>query len=242
MVYAIIPARSGSKGVPDKNIRPLAGHPLLAWSIAAASLAAQVDRVIVSTDSARYASIAEQYGAEVPFLRPPALATDTSKDRDFLLHAIQWMQKDGAGVPAMLVLLRPTTPLRLPAIIDDAVCCLRATPHASSLRSAHEASESPAKWFRRNDDGSFCGLMGDCWLDMPRQLCPKAYIPNGYVDVLLPPHVEAAEQIHGEFMCSFITPQVTEVDTQEDFAYLEYEALKGHPLLQWLSDRCPNRG
>lgn len=83
-VYAIIPARSGSKGVPHKNIRMLGGHPLLGWSIAAARLCPQVDRIIVTTDSEEYAAIARRYGAETPFLRPAHLATDKSETATFL--------------------------------------------------------------------------------------------------------------------------------------------------------------
>ena len=94
-VLALIPARSGSKGVPDKNVRPLGGQPLIAWSIAAATRSQAIDRVIVSTDSDAYGRIAIKHGAEVPFLRPSELAADCSRDLEFILHALDWLDDRG---------------------------------------------------------------------------------------------------------------------------------------------------
>jgi len=92
-VVAIIPARSGSKSLADKNIKELSGHPLIAYSIAAAKMSKKIDRVIVSTNSQKYAKIAKQYGAEAPFIRPDEFSTDTSTDKDFLVHAMNWLEK-----------------------------------------------------------------------------------------------------------------------------------------------------
>ena len=119
-IVAIIPARSGSKSLQDKNIALLSGHPLIAYSITAAKCSALIKRVIVSTDSERYASIAVQYGAEVPFLRPAEFSTDNSTDRDFLVHAMSWLEQNKQIRPEYWVHLRPTTPLRDPKIIDNA--------------------------------------------------------------------------------------------------------------------------
>ena len=93
-VYALIPARSGSKGLPDKNIMKLNDHPLLGWSIAAAKNCKLIDRVIVSTDSKEYADIALSYGAEVPFIRPIKLSSDTSSDFDFVDHALNFFKEE----------------------------------------------------------------------------------------------------------------------------------------------------
>ena len=92
-IIAIIPARSGSKGIPDKNINHLAGHPLLAFSIAAAKLSG-VDRVIISTDSKKYADTANQYTAEIPFIRPVDISRDSSIDYEFMRHAMQWFKNN----------------------------------------------------------------------------------------------------------------------------------------------------
>ena len=114
-VIAIVPARSGSKGVKDKNLSSLGGYPLLAYSIVAAKLAKQINRVLISTDSEHYAETGRRYGAEAPFLRPAELSGDASTDRDFMLHAMQWMQKYEGQIPEYWVHLRPTTPMRSPA-------------------------------------------------------------------------------------------------------------------------------
>ena len=106
-IYAIIPARGGSKGVPRKNIRLVGGHPLIAYSIVAARQCRRIDRVIVSTDSPEIADIARAYGAEAPFLRPPELAQDASGDIDFIRHALDWFQQHDHAEPEMLVHLRP---------------------------------------------------------------------------------------------------------------------------------------
>ncbi|HCE45352.1 MAG TPA: cytidylyltransferase [Lentisphaeria bacterium] len=238
--YAIIPARSGSKGVPGKNIRPLKGHPLIAYSIAAASLSKGIDRVIVSTDSAEIAEISRKYGAEVPFIRPAEFAKDSSSDRDFMVHANQWFEANEKMMPEYWVHLRPTTPLRDPSLIDDAISALKASPEASSLRSGHEASESPFKWFMTDDSGFFVPFRspeGKDYSNMPRQACPKVYIPDGYVDVLRSRVIMMEETIHGGRVYGYISPFCIEVDTQDDFDMLKYEIdKKGLPILEHLNN------
>ena len=120
-IIAIIPARSGSKSITDKNIKLLSGHPLIAYSIAAAKLSKKIERVIVSTDSKEYADIAKQYGAETPFIRPDEYSTDVSKDKDFLVHAMNWFKESESCSPEYWVHLRPTTPLRTVKVVDNAI-------------------------------------------------------------------------------------------------------------------------
>ena len=110
-ILAIIPARCGSKGVKNKNIKKLAGHPLLAYSIAAAKLAG-IDYVIVSTDSKYYAEIANNYGAQVPFIRSSQISKDNSTDYEFMYHAMHWVKENKEFCPEYWVHLRPTTPIR----------------------------------------------------------------------------------------------------------------------------------
>ncbi|PYR99017.1 MAG: cytidylyltransferase, partial [Acidobacteria bacterium] len=138
-VFALIPARGGSKGVPKKNIKLLGGYPLIAYSIAAAKLCPLVDRIVVSTDSEDIANISKKYGADVPFLRPAELATDSSPDRDFILHALAYFERQERNTPEYIVHLRPTTPLRDPALMAEAIECIRNNSEATSLRSAHPA-------------------------------------------------------------------------------------------------------
>ncbi len=245
-IMAIIPARSGSKGVPAKNIRLLGGYPLLAYSIAAAVLSDRIDRVIVSTDSPEIAAIAREYGAEAPFLRPAELARDDSTDLEFMIHAIDWFEEREGEVPDYLAHLRPTTPLRDPALIDAAIDELLSRAEATSLRSAHPAPESPHKWFRRDEAGFFRSLLenGDNEaLNRPRQAFPDAYIPDGYADLVIPAFVREAGRLYGERMLGFVSPYCVEVDTMDDFDRLEYDLLKnGSPLWTYLNQNFPKRG
>ena len=132
-VLALVPARAGSKGLPGKNIRPLLGKPLLAWPIAAARASRYVDRVVISTDSAEFAAIAQAAGADVPFLRPAEHASDTAPSIAFIEHALDTLAAAGDRFD-LLVLLEPTSPLTEAADIDAALEALvAARPQAESI-------------------------------------------------------------------------------------------------------------
>ena len=220
-VVAIIPARSGSKTVAHKNIKLLAGHPLIAYSIAAAQLSKSIGRIIVSTDSEHYAEIARKYGAEVPFIRPAELSSDKSGDREFLVHAMGWMEESEAIRPEYWVHLRPTTPLREPRIIDEAIELFLKSQSSTSLRSAHPAPESPMKWFVKVGS-SFRGIIDTDISNLPKEAFQQVYIPDGYVDVLKRSVVMNSNTIHGKSMLSFVSPVVNEVDSIEEFQYIDY--------------------
>jgi N-acylneuraminate cytidylyltransferase len=237
-MIAIIPARSGSKGVPDKNIRLLGGHPLIAYSIAAAKLTG-IDRVLISTDSKQYAEIATKYGAEAPFLRPAKLADDESTDYEFMQHAMTWMAKTEGEVAEYWVHLRPTTPLRDPSVLKEAANCLQKHPEAHSLRSAHPAPESPFKWFLRGSSGYFQGLREDLTpekVNLPRQFFPTMYVPDGYVDIVRLSWVLAQPNLHGNHMYVFESPVCTEIDISKDFEFLEYQLNSSHLLKKYLDE------
>jgi CMP-N,N'-diacetyllegionaminic acid synthase len=226
-VIALIPARSGSKGVPNKNIRDLGGYPLMAWSIMAAKKARRIDRVIVSTDSEEYAKLAIQLGAEAPFLRPPQISGDRSSDYDCIAHALDWLASNG-GEPKYIVHIRPTTPLRNPLFIDSAIEVLESSSkNITALRSAHEMSESAYKTFEITEDGRFKRIASEgTALDSAnnaRQQFPATYHANGYVDVLLTQFIRESGLLHGDWVLPFITPSVVEVDTEDDFLHLEYQ-------------------
>lgn len=146
---AFIPARSGSKRVPDKNIRPLNGHPLLAYTIAAAIDSGVFDAVICATDSETYAEIARYYGAEVPLLRAVEISGDTSPDIDWvlwLLHALQAAERTFD----VFSILRPTSPFRQPETIQRAWSLFRSDPQADSLRAIEKCKQHPGKmWLLR---------------------------------------------------------------------------------------------
>jgi N-acylneuraminate cytidylyltransferase len=236
-VVAIIPARSGSKGVPDKNIKLLAGRPLLAYSIAAARLTNNIDRVIVSTDSEHYAHIAQEYGAEVPFLRPPKLSGDNSTDYEWIRHALDWMQNEKGFIPDYLVHLRPTTPLREPIYIEEAIKRLMQDNSATALRSAHEMIQSSYKTLEIETGYYKCIGAGSLDLDeanRPRQEFKKTYDPNGYVDVYKSRYIIKNGKILGDRVLAYITPRIAEVDTLEEFEFLEYQVYKNPTLVSRL--------
>ena len=223
---ALIPARSGSKGVPDKNIRPLGGWPLMAYAIKTGLLAKNIDRVIVSTDSEHYCDIAKKYGATVPFLRPKELSTDTSCDFELVKHTLDQLKLLGETIPEYIVHLRPTTPYRDPKVVDDAIEKFWNDKKATALRSVHQMPESAYKCFRIKS-----GLLVDAYKGSPdidrfnaaRQSFPVTYHGNGYVDVLRSSFILEHGKIHGDNVIAYTTPFVQEVDTEIDFDYLAFQ-------------------
>lgn len=230
-IIALIPARSGSKGVPHKNVRELGGYPLMQWSVAASKAARSVGRVIVSTDSEEYAELARGMGADAPFLRPPEISGDNSTDYDFIKHALDWLAEHDSE-PDYIVHIRPTTPFRDPALIDQAVQLFIDNPGATALRSVHPMSESAYKTFELAPGGQLKRIASDSTeLDAAnnaRQQFPATYIANGYVDVLSTAFIRKTSLIHGNWVLPFVSPVVTEVDTEDDFAMLERELMQ-HP-------------
>lgn len=222
-VFAIIPARSGSKGIKDKNIRLLNGYPMIGYTIAAAKLTKGIDRVIVSTDSERYAEIAKTYGAETPFLRPSELATDTSTDLEFMQHAINWFYENEGSVPEYWVHLRPTTPFRDHSVIEAAIDKFKIDESSDSLRSAHLSELCPFKWFTLTGNGYYETFNGISFDDAnkPRQDFRDTYIPDGYVDLLRTSCIVKNNSVHGNKMMGFISPNSIDVDSENDFHALE---------------------
>lgn len=182
---AIIPARGGSKSIPRKNIRPLAGHPLIAYSIAAGLAAETISRLIVSTDDPEIAAISRQYGAETPFLRPPEYSQDQTPDLPVFQHALRWLAENEDYHPEIVVQLRPTSPFRRVTHIDQAVYQLLAHPEADAIRTICEPFQNPFKMWRIGPEGLMQPLI-DIGLpepyNMPRQALPAVYWQTGYVD------------------------------------------------------------
>ena len=148
-VLAIIPARSGSKSVKNKNIRLINGKPMIAYSIGHAKQAACIDRVIVSTDSEEYAEIARKYGAETPFIRPAQYATDTALDIDVFVHALEFLKQSEGYSPELVVQLRPTYPIRRISDIENMVQYMKDHPDVDSMRCIAPAKEVAYKmWFK----------------------------------------------------------------------------------------------
>ena len=225
-IICIIPARSGSKGVPKKNIKLLGGYPLIAYSIAVSRLSSKIERTMVSTDSQEIADIALSYGAEVPFLRPAEISGDHNTDYDVIIHALNWLHDNEAYQPAPLVYLRPTTPFREVKYIDSAIELMRKTDDATALRSVHEMSQSSYKTLEIEGGYLKCICSGSFDVDVanrPRQDYETTYDANGYVDIFRSSFVIENKRLLGDRVLAYVTPRIAEVDTFEDFDYLEYQ-------------------
>lgn len=186
-VLALIPARGGSKGIPRKNIKKLAGHPLIAYSIIVGLLAESVDRTLVTTDDPEIADIAREYGADVPFLRPVDLAGDDTRDLPVFQHALSWLKKQEGYQPDLVVQLRPTSPFRPPALIDQAVNVLLENPQATSVRGVVSSKQNPYKMWKVQENGKMLPIIGIDQpepYNMPRQELPKTFWQTGHIDVI----------------------------------------------------------
>lgn len=243
-IIAIIPARSGSKAIKDKNIRNFCGHPMIAWTIAAAKLSKNINRVIVTTDSQEYADISKYYGAEVPFLRPPEISKDNSKDIEFVEHLLKYLKNNGESIPDYLVHLRPTSPLRNPKIIDKAIETILADNNATSLLSAH-AMEYPAqKYLKIEENGYFNGITGKIFIAYPRQALIKSYQGNAYVDILVPSKI-SNDDLYGDKMLPFITdanPDIDDINDLININNIELAKKYSNDILEYLNGFTPYFG
>jgi len=224
-VLGIIPARSQSRRVRDKNIKPLAGRPLIYYTIREALKAKTLNRVIVSTDSKYYADIARESGAEVPFLRPKRISGDDVGTTPVLIHCIEYLEKHEHYHVDVIVTLQPTCPFRLALDVDHAVKKLFATG-ADSVVSVREVTEPPHWMFTLKADKMtpFLGMdTGKLGL-MTRAKLPKLYLPNGAVYVTRTDVVMNQRRIYGEDCRAIIMPpqRSLDVDTPQEFEYAEY--------------------
>tara|TARA_Y100000589_G_C27198691_1_gene648287 strand:+ start:7952 stop:8659 length:708 start_codon:yes stop_codon:yes gene_type:complete len=215
----LIPARGGSKGIPNKNIIELNGIPLIAYTIHVAKKSNLINKIFVSTDSEEIAEIAESFGATIPFIRPSYLATDNASDVEVFKHFIDESKKLGIQITNNIVHLRPTTPGRDIAEIDKAILKFEEFPEATSLRSAHISNTTPYKWFKE-DDGFFKPLIGSESnfeiQNMPRQNFPSSFIPNGYVDIVRANLIKTFNIFHGKKIKSYKTKWTIDIDDFQD--------------------------
>ncbi len=222
-VLAIIPARSGSKSVKDKNIRLINKKPMLAYSIEHALKASCINRVIVSTDSARYAKIAAEYGAEVPFIRPDEFAADDSLDLDVFLHALNFLKENEGYEPELVVQLRPTYPIRNIEDIENMVEYMWEHPDVDSMRCVAPAKEIPYKMWFKDDEGMLTPVMTDvpeCY-NMPRQRLPKVFYQNACIDVIRTGVIVDGHSMSGRRIAGYEMKENFDIDTEEEFKMAE---------------------
>lgn len=217
-VLAIIPARGGSKGLPGKNLRPLAGLPLIAWSIAAARECPAIDDVIVSTDDPAIAEAARTAGARVPFLRPAELANDTARSIDVVHHALRALP----ALPDLVVLLQPTSPLRR---ADDITAALELYTEsgADTCVSVTPSTKSPAWMYHLDPQGQMRPLLGEGPTASRRQDLPPVYVLNGAIYVARPSWLLAHDGFIAPNGVATVMPaeRSVDIDTLLDFRLAE---------------------
>lgn len=234
-ILALIPARAGSKGIPRKNVRSFAGVPLIAWSIAAARQADLVTRILVSTDDEEIASVARQYGAETPFLRPTELAQDKTTDLPVFEHALQWLEENEGYHPTIVVQLRPTSPIRPVGMVDRAVQILLEHRDADCVRGVVPAGQNPFKMWRfEGEDKPMTPLLTVDGIaepyNAPRQILPPVYWQTGHIDAIRVATIKKKRSLTGDVIYPLvIDPRYTvDIDNLSDWA--KYEALAGSGL------------
>jgi CMP-N-acetylneuraminic acid synthetase len=220
-VLAVIPARSGSKTIPHKNIRDFCGKPLIAHSIEQARSCPLVTRTIVSTDSDDYARTALRYGAEVPFLRPAAISGDFATDLDVFQHALGWLLNAEGAIPGVCVHLRPTHPNRTPEQIAEAIRLLWAHADWDSVRSVVPSPETPFKmWFQKPDGRLVPVIESDIpeAHSQPRQMLPPTFLQNAAIDVIRSRTIVEHGSISGVRIGAFPMGMFHDIDTPAQMA------------------------
>jgi len=234
-LVALIPARAGSKRVPAKNVRVLGGHPLLAYTIAAARASGLFDAVVVSTEDPSVASIASHYGAEVPFLRPADLAGDMSPDIGWVTHALAELERAGRDVQAFS-LLRPTSPFRQPATIIRAWKQFSSATGAHSLRAVERCRQHPGKMWvldgHRMRPLLSGGPANPPWHSMPYQALPAIYVQNASLEIAWRRTVAETGTIAGTEIVPFLTEGYEGFDVNDaaDWWYAEHLVASGETL------------
>lgn len=225
-ILGIIPARGGSKRVPKKNIRPLAGKPLIGYTIEAALESKHINRLVVSTDDKEIARIAREYGAEVPFLRPPELAGNTVPDQPVFLHVLERLKVQDSYEPEIVLNLRPTTPLKTPQTIDKVIKEIINT-NADIVRtmSRVEGVHHPYWMYKISEQGQAAPFLDNVDVNKfyQRQLLPPVYRINGVVDAMKTKLICDGNILHNENMrgVTISEEESVDIDTEFDFALCE---------------------
>lgn len=220
---AIIPARGGSKGLPGKNIKELCGKPLIAWSIEAGLKSKYVDEIVVSTDSAKIAEISKQYGANVPFLRPIELASDTATTFDAIGHTIDYYKHTLHREYDYIVLLEPTSPLREVDDIDKSIEKLLASDMDSIVGICRTEDQNPAFLVLKNEQDSIVGYENKDMKVLRRQDIRDVYFFEGTIYISKTDVLLDKKTFYHESSLGYVVPKYKslEIDDMDDFIMVE---------------------
>ena len=226
-ILAIITARGTSKGVPRKNIREIAGRPLIAWTIDAALHSNHDMRLIVSTDDEEIGSVSREYGAEVPFLRPAELASDTATSASVVLHATKWLEENDNYRPELILLLQPTSPFRTS---QDIGCALKIQEKndADAVISV-TPNMQPVQWLRRIDaNGMLTDYVTEDTFPGRRQDAAPFFQYNGAIYVIKPDVLFKEQTFYAQQSYAYVMPPERSVDIDTKFDFLIAELLMQH--------------
>jgi N-acylneuraminate cytidylyltransferase/CMP-N,N'-diacetyllegionaminic acid synthase len=218
-VLAIIPARGGSKGLPGKNIKELCGKPLIAWSIEQAKSCSDIDRIVVSTDGREIAEVAKQYGAEAPFVRPEELASDTASTIDVIIHTVDWFEQYENYLPAYILLLQPTSPLRTVEDIEGTIQTLK-DKDARAVVSVCETDHHP--WWSNMlpEDGNMKDFIRPKILNRRRQDLPRYYRLNGAIYLAETSYLRECNGFCGPNTFAYKMPKERSVDIDSGLDFM----------------------
>ncbi len=232
-VMALIIARGGSQRVPNKNIKPLGGRPLIAYSIEAARRSRYVDRVVVSTDSDAIAEVAVKEGAEAPFRRPAEISQGHSTELEAVGHALSWFRDHESYEPDVVVLLRPTSPFRAAATIDRGVELLLNDPDAHCVRTVALCSEHPHKMWVMDQDGRRIRSFVPLEQKLPEahtlsyHLLPTVYVQNASMDVLRPSNIWNLRSTTGTEIIPLVMDEMESIDINSELDFTLAEVTMG---------------
>ncbi len=228
----LIPARGGSKGVPRKNIRPLAGKPLITYTIRAALKSKNITRLIVSTDDDEIAGISRMAGAETPFRRPTEISNDVTSDQAVYKHALDWLHQSDNYAAEIVVVLRPTTPFKTPETIDKVIDKLIGS-NADIVRTMTpvDGVDHPYWMYRLDDLSQARPFVGNLNLNnyYQRQLLPPIYRINGLVDAITASAIQEGKIFDNKKLLGFATTEEesVDIDNELDFQFCEHLLKQG---------------
>jgi len=238
MNLALIPARSGSKRLPNKNIKLLNGHPLISYTIISAIQSRQFEEVIVSTDSEEIATIARYYGANVPNLRPSEFAQDLSCDIDWVNHALNFQVSNPLDSIEFVAILRPTSPLRKPHTIVNALESLKENSWADSLRAMQVTDKHPGKMWEVDNYGKATPFLNQLnknppTHDRPTQSLRKLWIQNASIEIVKLKAIIETNSISGRSVVAFEMPGLEgfDINNKHDFEFLQFLISKDDKII-----------